>query len=186
MDRPDLGAGQHGKDDLRHTPHVDGDAVASGHAHSLDDVRHAAHFAIHGVVGIGLVQLAVFALPDERQLVLAIGLEMSVDAVMNDIYLRPREPLVKRLIRIVQHLVPFLEPFQFFCLGGPEALWIFQGTLRRGFPVLEDCLCDHFVGWIVDLAFHHSAVGLLLGHHIVLSSQRNEMIKFFRKATHLC
>src|ERR1041385_3986043 len=38
MDRTDLGASQHGKDDLRHAPHIDGDAVTFLNAHCLDNV----------------------------------------------------------------------------------------------------------------------------------------------------
>ncbi len=50
MDRADLGACQHGKDDLRHASHVNGDAVAFGDAHGFDDVCHAGYFAVHGKV----------------------------------------------------------------------------------------------------------------------------------------
>ncbi len=67
MDRADLGAGQHGKDDLGYAAHVDRDTVTFSDAHGFDDVCHAADFAVHGIIGIGLMQLAIFAFPDQAQ-----------------------------------------------------------------------------------------------------------------------
>ncbi len=137
MDRADLGTGQHGKDDLRHASHIDRDAVAFPHAHGFDDVCHAAHFAVHGVIGIGLVQLAIFTFPDQCQFIFAIGFEMTVNRVMNDIGFPSHEPLEERLVGIIQHLVPFLEPFQFFGFLRPKRLWILSEHLQPWHPNLS-------------------------------------------------
>ena len=98
VDRAQLGAGQHRKDDLRDARQVDGHPVAFDHAHGLEQIREAGHLAVEGVIGEGAVELAVLALPDEGQLVLAVGLQVAVHRVVDDVDLGPHEPLVERLL----------------------------------------------------------------------------------------
>jgi nicotinate phosphoribosyltransferase len=50
--------------------------------------------------------VARLALPDQRQLVLAPGLDVAVQRVEHDVGLAAREPLVEGRVAVVQHLVP--------------------------------------------------------------------------------
>ncbi len=75
------------------------------------------------------MKLAVLRLPDQGQLVLAKGLQVPVDCVVDDIDLPAHEPLIERLAGIIQNLVPLLEPVEFGGLGGPESLRILPGFL---------------------------------------------------------
>ena len=141
--------------------HVDGDPVAFVDAHGLDDVGHAADLAVERVIGEGAVELAVLAFPDQGQLVLAIGLQMAVHGIVDDVDLAADEPLEEGLLRIVQDLVPFLEPFQFLGALGPETLQVGAGFLGERFPILDQGVPDDFMRWEIDLSFHFR---VLLGY----------------------
>jgi len=58
-----------------------------------------------------LALVGVGPLPDEGGLVLAF-VEVAVDAVVGGVQLPAREPLVKRRVRVVEHLVPVFVPLQ--------------------------------------------------------------------------
>ena len=92
MHRADLGAGQHGDGQFGHAAHVDGHPVALLDAHAAQHVGELADFAVEGVVREG-AHLAVLALPDQRQLVAPPGLDVAVEAVVDDVGLAADEPL---------------------------------------------------------------------------------------------
>ena len=56
---------------------------------------------------------------------------MSIDGVVDDIDFRPDEPFEKWFVRIVQHFIPLLEPFEFFGFFGPEPLQIVAGEFGQ-------------------------------------------------------
>ncbi len=151
---PNLGAGQHGEDDLRDARQVDGHPVAFDHAHRLEEIREAGHLAVERVIREGAVELAIFALPDEGQLVLAVGLQMAVHRVMDDIDLASHEPFVERFLGIVQDLVPLAEPFQFLGALAPETLQVGAGFLGESLPVLDVGLADDVMRGEIDFPFH--------------------------------
>ena len=109
MDGADLGAGQHRDRQLGHAAHVDGDPVALLDAERLQHAGELADLAVEGVKG-ECALVAVLALPDEGQLVVARGLQMPVDGVVDDVRLGADEPLVERLVRVVEDLRPGLVP----------------------------------------------------------------------------
>ncbi len=90
---------------------------------------------------------------------------MPVDAVMDDVDLGIGEPFEERLVRIVQHLVPFLEPLQLVGLLLPETQRVLAGPLRHGIPVLEDRLVAHLLRGIIDLPFQLRHIAISLSHH---------------------
>jgi len=165
MDGADLGASQHGENDLWDAPHINRDAVAFEDAHGFDDIGHAVHFAVHRIIGIGLVQFAIFTFPDQCQFIFSIGLEMPVNRVMDNIRFRPDEPFEERFIGIVQNLVPFLEPFQLFGFLGPKRLRILESVFSSRIPIFQDCLRDHVFGWIIDFPFHFFHFSISLCYH---------------------
>jgi hypothetical protein len=154
MDRADLRAGQHGKGDLGDTSHIDRDTVTFVHAHRFDDIRKTRDFAVHGIVRESAFKFAIFAFPDQRQLILAMGLEMAVNGVMNDIGLRTHEPLEERLVGIVQNLIPLLEPFKLIGFICPEALQILVSSLCQHIPILETRLRHDLFRGIKNFTFH--------------------------------
>jgi hypothetical protein len=90
---------------------------------------------------------------------------MAVDAVVNDIDFRPREPFEERLVRVVQHLVPLLEPFQLLGFGCPEGLRVFYRSVSGGFPVFQACLGDDVFGWVIDFTIHFCHFSVSLCYH---------------------
>ncbi len=156
VDGSDLGAGEHGKGDLGDASHVDRDPVALADPHRLDDIGHAGDLTVHGEVRVALVQLAVLALPDQGDLVFAIGFQVPVNGIVDDISFGPREPLEKGFVGVIQNPVPLLEPLQLLRLGRPEALQIRGGFLRQRLPVLQARLVHDLRNGIIDLPFHFS------------------------------
>ena len=67
------------------------DAIAFADAASPQRRSQQVHLARQFGVGKDLT-VAIFALPDESDLVAAPGLQVAVDGVVNDVALRPREP----------------------------------------------------------------------------------------------
>ena len=65
---------------------------------------------------------------------------MAVQAVVDDVDLGADEPLVERLLALIQDLIPLAVPLQLLGLLGPEPLEILLRQLGRGLPVLEQRL----------------------------------------------
>src|SRR5512143_2359841 len=95
---------------------------------------------------------------------------MSVDGIVHDIDLSPDEPLVERLLRVIEHPVPFLKPHELFSLRGPEGLWVATVGVRERVPVLEAGCLLHCVGGVENLTlqFLWLAFGLDRGSAIPL------------------
>ena len=143
MNGPDAGAGQHGHGLLRDLGQVDGDPVPLADAERLQGVGAAADFAVE--LGIREDPFAVvLADPDQRDFVLAPGLEVPVQAVVGNVARSAHEPLRPGIIPL-EDLLPRGEPFQF--VGGPlpEPGDIFDG-LRVGLVVIPDPGLFHGLG----------------------------------------
>ena len=122
VDGPDAGAGQHGDDRLGDHRHIDGDAVALAHPHVLEDVGDPADVEMELLVGDG-ADIARLALEDDRGLVLAVGAEVAVEAVLGDVELAAGEPLRVRRIPL-EGLFERLAPDEMLLgLTGPELFW---------------------------------------------------------------
>ncbi len=169
VDGADLGAGQHGHDDLGDPAHVDGHQVAFGDAELLEHIGEARDFAVEAGIG-ELARVALFAFPDERGLVAGGGFEIAVQAVVDDVGLAADEPLEEGLLALVEHGVPGLVPFQLARLFGPEARQVFGRVLGHGVPVGHGGLLDDFGRRVEDFAFHLRS-GRIGGHGIA-SNQR--------------
>ena len=93
---------------------------------------------------------------------------MPVDRVVDDVDLAAHEPLEEGALGIIQNAIPFLEPLQFFGLGGPERLRV-RGALRRQrVPILQPRLICDLLGRIQHFALH--AVCLAGAGHARISS----------------
>ena len=67
-----------------------------------------------------------FTLPDKSCFILTMGLQVTVQTVIADIYLTADEEFNKRIILeiILQEFIPFLIPFQLLGQLAPETLWV--------------------------------------------------------------
>ena len=79
---------------------------------------------------------------------------MSVDCVIDDVGFSANEPFKKGFFGIVQHLVPFFEPFKFCGFFSPEPFEVITGKLGSFFPIFQIGLGDYFIGRIIDFTFH--------------------------------
>jgi len=141
MHRAYFRAGEHRDRQLRHPAHVDGHAVAFLDPHAAQDVGELAHLAVERMIG-ERAHLAILAFPDERQLVAAPGRHVTVQAVVHDIGLAADKPLVKRLLAVIQHFIPFLVPLEFLSLGCPEALEVLLGPAGHFLVALDRSVGD--------------------------------------------
>src|SRR5215831_10268660 len=114
----DPGASQHGDGQLGRHTHVNGDTIPFPDTERLEDVGELLHFMMQLLVGKG-ANLAGFALPDERRLILAPGLDVAVEAVVGQIDLPADEPFGPGTVPL-QHLVPLPEPVQLAGDAAPE------------------------------------------------------------------
>ena len=69
-----------------------------------------------------------------------MGFEVAVDGIVDDVGPGAHKPLEERLVRVVEHLVPFLKPVEFIGLVGPKALQILAGFFRKRIPIFQDRL----------------------------------------------
>ncbi len=131
MRRANASARQHGNRQLRRHPHVDGNTVAFADAEVFQNVRELLHRSPELLVGEG-PNLARFALPNQRSLVLARSLNMAIEAVIGKIELAANEPLRPGLVPL-QNLVPLFEPVQLFGGPSPEFFRLLHRLLIQGF-----------------------------------------------------
>src|SRR5580692_161612 len=124
MRRSDAGAGQHRDWELWSHAHVDGDAVTLLDSERLQGIGELLYFAMQLLIG-QRAHFAGLALPDERCLVLAPALNVTVETVVRQINLAADKPLRPGVIPF-QNLVPLLEPMQFFCNTCPELFRMFH------------------------------------------------------------
>ena len=105
------GTGQHRDGKFRHHRHVQDRPVACLETLSLEDTGKALHRPQQLLISQRAL-VTWLALPDDRGAILAPSLAMSIQAVVRHVRGRTGEPLVKRGVRVIQHLVPLPEPVQ--------------------------------------------------------------------------
>ena len=138
MHRADARTGQHGDDQFRDHGHVQGHAVALAHPQRAQGMRHPADFRIQHLVGEAAHIHLLLALPDERRLVAAAGIDMPVDAVEGSIELGIGEPSVLVLFVVrIKDLVPALVPVdKLRSARPPEVVGIFKSPPANGFSFI--------------------------------------------------
>ena len=142
MDGPELGAGEHGEEDLGDAGQVDRHDVALVHTHGLEDVGHPLDLPAQVEVGEGTHLLDVLTHPDEGELV-AVGVgQVPVDGVGDDIRPSTDEPTVEGGPGLVEHRVPGLGPLQLTGAFGPVALQVRGGPLLQSAPVADPGVRD--------------------------------------------
>ena len=105
---PQPRARQHGDGQLRDHRHIDDGAVARFISARLQHVREARHQSQQFLIADRAL-LARLALPQDRDLVLAVRSGMPVQTIVGDVGFRPHEPLRERRLP-VQYLLPGFEP----------------------------------------------------------------------------
>jgi hypothetical protein len=98
----------------------------------------------------------------ESHAVAVAGLHVHVQAVVGGVDLAAREPLVERRVRLVEDLVPLLEPVQVLGVAGPPLLRILvrlvvdrrvvpEGVLLELLRRLELVLLEQLLDFLVEL-----------------------------------
>ena len=128
MNRADPRAGEHRDCRLRNGRHINDDAIAFADSVSLQDVGEAADFAMQLLVGQDAF-VAWLAFPDDRGLVPAWPLQMTIEAIFRDVQLSADKPFREGRLPF-EDLFPRLLPGQLAGLARPE---FFRLTDR--FPV---------------------------------------------------
>ena len=142
MDGPELGAGEHGEEDLGDAGQVDRHDVALVHTHGLEDVGHPLDLPAQVEVGEGTHLLDVLTHPDEGELV-AVGVgQVPVDGVGDDVRPSTDEPTVEGGPGLVEHRVPAPGPLQLAGALGPVALQVRGGPLLQSAPVADPGVRD--------------------------------------------
>ncbi len=106
--RADPRAGLHRRDDLDRHRHVDDDALALPDAERFERVRELADLVVELLVG-ELRDLAVVRLENDGCLV-ALRLQVPVEAVVRRVQLAVAEPLEEGRVRLIEHLGERLVP----------------------------------------------------------------------------
>ncbi len=122
MNRANAGAGQHGGNPFHGQGHIDDHAVAFAYAERFEAVGHLVDAPQQLAVRHGDFT-AVLASPNQRHLVAAPGVGVSIQGVHGDIALSAEKPLEARII-LLKNLVPFAKPFQLVGHTGPKPLVI--------------------------------------------------------------
>ena len=144
--RADARAGEHRHGHLGDHRQEDPDHVAGLDAALLEHVGEPLDVAQQ--LGVGDVALlALLPAPVEGDLVAAAGLDVAVERVVRGVQLAAGEPLVEGRLRLVEHLVPLLEPVERLGLLGPPRLRVARGRLvlglvRRSAPCRESRPAD--------------------------------------------
>ncbi len=147
----DLGAGQHGDDLLGNAGQVDGDDVPLLHPQALQHVGELAHLAVEGGVGVH-PRVPRLPFPDQGDLVLAGGLQVAVQGVVDDVGLAAGEPFIEGLFGVVQDPVPGPEPLQLRGPLGPEALRVLHGATVQLFVLPNIGLFQDVLRSVVQLS----------------------------------
>ena len=135
MNRADSRAREHRNRSLRYQRHVDRDAVAVLDAEALESVTASANFVGEHLVGQD-ARVAGLALPDQRGLVAARGVEMAIEAVVRGIDRTANEPFRIREIPL-ERLAERIEPMQVVRAFGPERVGVILSALAQGLVLVE-------------------------------------------------
>ena len=122
------GRGQHGDNRFRHHGHVDDHAITAPDPQPLEDAGEAGHLVPELQVGVGLHRTAGDrAVVDERRLLAAAVVHVTVQRVVAGVAFGAREPAGEGLVRIVQHPVPAFVPVDPFGRFPPESVGVLKG-----------------------------------------------------------
>ncbi len=122
MHGADAGAGVGGDQRFRDHRHVDDDAIALADAELDQRARELCDQVAEFAIGVGADDIRCRAVVDDRRLLTPAGIDMPVERVVAGIGDAAAEPAVERLVRVVENLVPLLEPMYFFGSLAPETL----------------------------------------------------------------
>ena len=142
VDGPELGAGEHGEEDLGDAGQVDRHNVALVHAHGPEDVGHPLDLPTKVEVGEGTHLLDVLTHPDEGERVTVGVGQVPVDGVGDDIRPSTDEPTVEGRPGLVEHRVPAPGPLQLAGALGPVTLQVRGGPLLQSAPVADPGVRD--------------------------------------------
>ncbi|MNP41228.1 hypothetical protein D3C76_1349180 [compost metagenome] len=124
MNRADPGTGQHGDHGFGDHRHIDSHHVAAVHVLATQGVGELAHllvqFAVSDVAAFG----RVIALPDDRDLIAALG-QMTVQAVVGNVQGAVGEPFDVDMVIVeggLLHRGERLDPVEALGLLAPEAV----------------------------------------------------------------
>ena len=118
MDGADSGARKHGNRGLGNQRHVNQDTVSFFNTVPLEDIGELADLPMKLTIGQNLF-FPGLSFPDDRRLVGARGVKMTVQTVVGGVGLPSDKPLGERHFPI-KNLIPFFEPMKFPGLTGPE------------------------------------------------------------------
>ena len=139
MNGPNAHAGQHGKAGLGNHGHVDQHAIALADPLRLQDRCHAIDFNMQLAEGIRFFGIGLGRDEDQRVLIRS-ALEVAIERVVAEIGLSALEPLGKRRLAVVAHLLKRLVPVDQRGLFGPECIAVLYralvkiGVIAHGFP----------------------------------------------------
>src|SRR3546814_5611403 len=102
MARTEARAGVHSHHRCRHHRHVDDDAIAFANAERLQRVGDATDFGVQFAIRV-VPGVALLAFEADRDLV-ALGAEMTIEAIHRDIELAVGEPAIVRRMAVVERL----------------------------------------------------------------------------------
>jgi hypothetical protein len=125
----DAGAGEHEDDEFGDHGQVEGDGVALLDTEITEYGGAAIDLAVEAGVG-QRAGVAGLAFPVDRDLVLAMGGEVAVEALIGGVEPPADEPACERGLP-VENLVPALEPVEAAGLLGPEGFGVFHGAAVR-------------------------------------------------------
>ena len=126
MNRPDAGAGQHGKGGLGNHRHVDQHAVAFSHAQRLQAGSHALHFGVQVSKGVGFFKAGFAGNGNQGRLISAL-FQVTVNRVVAQVGQPALEPARKRWVIVVADTVKRLVPLNQPCLLSPECIGLVNG-----------------------------------------------------------
>ncbi|MCY1359523.1 hypothetical protein D9M69_460990 [compost metagenome] len=131
VNRADPGTGQHGDHGFGDHRHIDSHHVAAVHILATQGVGELAHllvqFAVSDVAAFG----RVIALPDDRDLIAALG-QMTVQAVVGNVQGAVGEPFDVDMVIVegsLLHRGERLDPVEALGLLAPEAIRVDDGLL---------------------------------------------------------
>ena len=104
MDGPKAGAGQHRLHRFGNHRHIDNDPVALRHTLGAQSARKAGHSGLQLGIGDRMLAAGHRAVVDDRHLIAATGLDMTVDRVPAGVDRGVGEPFIKGRAGIVQRL----------------------------------------------------------------------------------
>src|SRR5262245_41939392 len=109
MNGADAGRREHADHCFRNHRHIEDDAVALAHAQVLEDGGECRNFIAKGTVGEDLLPAGHGAVIDERRLIAAAALDMTVERIPAAIAAPAHKPTVEAVDAGID-LVPRLDP----------------------------------------------------------------------------